>query len=69
MRINPTPLHEQDMTEDQFFNQSLTGLNLKFSFSLTSWFHTFSKDISAMWNANSPAQDLISVHGIHFRRR
>ena len=29
----PTPLLGQDMTQGQFFKQSLTGLNSEFSFS------------------------------------
>ena len=32
----PTPLLGQNMTQGQFFKQSLTGLNSEFSFSLTS---------------------------------
>ena len=32
-RIYPTPPLGQDMTQDQFFKQSLTGLNSEFSFS------------------------------------
>ena len=31
--IYPTPPLGQDMTQDQFFKQSLTGLNSEFSFS------------------------------------
>ena len=31
----PNPSHEQDVTEDQLFKQSLTGLNSKFSFPKT----------------------------------
>ena len=29
----PTPLHEQNMIQGQFFKWSLTGLNSEFSFS------------------------------------
>ena len=29
----PTPPLKQDMTQDQFFKQSLSGLNSEFSFS------------------------------------
>ena len=29
--ILPTPLHEQDLTQGNFFKWSLTGLNLDFS--------------------------------------
>ena len=29
----PTPPHDQDATQGQFFKQTLTGLNLEFSFS------------------------------------
>ena len=31
--IYPTPPFGQDMTQDQFFKRSLTGLNSEFSFS------------------------------------
>ena len=34
--IFPTPLHEQDATQDQVFKQCLTGLNSEFSFFETS---------------------------------
>ena len=36
IHIYPTPPLEQDMTQGQFFKQSLTGLNTEFSFSYTS---------------------------------
>ena len=32
------------------------------------WIHTFPKGVSAMWNANSPVQDLNSCCHVHFQQ-
>ena len=45
--IYPTPLHKQDVTEGNFFKQSLTSLNSEFSFFLTSC-HTKLKKIQSI---------------------
>ena len=77
--IYPTPPYERDVTQSQFFKQSITGLNSEFSFSKTSfpyyllitggknsWIHTISKGMSSPWNANNLILDLNSSPPIHF---
>ena len=55
---NPTPPHEQYVTQSQFFKRSLNGLNSEFSFSETSCLikvkeHNLSYCLTHSWRENS----------------